>query len=135
MMKRIIFVFLVAITIVSCDLSNDGGTQFELGPVETVTMPATFRVDSVSQIMIGCVRPTDCHIFNGFYYDISGFTRTVAIEFAKVDGECNVEDYYVYDVPLNFKPREAGTYHFKFWSGIDQEGNYQYIEVDAVVPE
>ncbi len=60
-------------------------TRFEILPVESVVMPESYRVDSTSQIAVRYRRPTTCHIFNGFYYDINDFTRTVAIESLKLD--------------------------------------------------
>jgi hypothetical protein len=136
MMKRGIFIVLAAISLVACDLGDEPNTEYELGPIEGVTMAASYRVDSTSQIMVTCIRPTDCHILNGFYYDVHGFTRTVAMQFAVVgDENCQPEEPpYPYDVPLNFRPQQPGTYHFKFWTGVDDEGNDTFIEADAFVP-
>jgi hypothetical protein len=135
-MKRLVCLILIALSVVSCELGEGDNTQFVLGPIQEVAMASTYKVDSISQIMVTCIRPTECHIFNGFYYDVNGFNRTVAMEFAVIDsGDCLPDvNPYEYEVPLNFKPQAPGTYHFKFWNGVDQDGNDTFFEADAVVP-
>lgn len=133
-MKRLLLVFLVAISVLSCSAESEG-TQFFISTVEEVTMASSYKVDSTSKIMIKYKRPTDCHLFNGFYYMADNFDRNVAIQFAKVDeSDCDVDET-VYEIPLNFKPEVPGTYHFKFWHDRDVNGVDIYIEADAVVPE
>jgi hypothetical protein len=132
-MKKIIFVLLIACSIFSCSIGDDTGTQFLIGPVQDVTMPSNYKIDSTSQILIHYRRISDCHIFNGLYYVIEGNTRTVAIKFARVDGTNCEPDDSEYEVPLNFKPMAAGTYTFKFFTGRDSEGNELYTEETALV--
>jgi hypothetical protein len=40
---------------------------------------------------------------------------------------------YEITVPLNFKPKEMGTYHFRFWIGENENGVDQYIEHEITV--
>lgn len=134
-MKRLVILALIAISAISCDLGEEDKTQFVLGPIQDVTMASAYKVDSVSVITIRCVRPTDCHIVNGFFYDINGFTRTVAMEFAVTDGDNCQPETYPYEVPLNFKPTTPGTYLFRFWDGQNQDGTDHFYEAEAVVPE
>ncbi|HLA55878.1 MAG TPA: hypothetical protein VK623_07240 [Flavobacterium sp.] len=133
-MKKIIFALLIAFTIWSCSLGDDTGAQFLVGPVQDVEMASNYKVDSTSKITIHYKRVSDCHIFNGLYYGISGNTRTVAIKFVRVEGtNCQPDDESVYEVPLYFKPMMAGTYTFKFFTGRDSEGNELYTEETALV--
>lgn len=136
-MKKIFFVLLSAVLAVSClPGDNDGYPAFAYGPVQEVEAPTAFKVDSTSEFTVHYSRPNTCHVFNGFYYLKEGFTRTVAIEYAYLDrNDCTVEANPVYEVPLRFRPQNAGTYLFKFWTGEDQEGVDQFIEIEAVVPE
>ena len=126
---------MIALTVISCDFSSDEPTEYIIAPVQDVTMPASYKVDSISEIKIRYQRPTSCHFFNGFYYDIADKTRTVAIYFAKLNqSNCNpVSD--VFEVPLNFKPMQSGTYIFKFWDGSNEDGTDHFTEYIAVVPE
>ena len=133
-MKRMIFLFMVAITAISCDLNDDeNAAEYVISPVQDVTMPATFKVDSISQIKIRYKRPTDCHIFNGFYYDADRYNRTVAIYFAKLNRSDCAPTENVFEVPLDFKPKYAGTYTFKFWDGSNEDGTDHFTEYQAVV--
>ena len=133
-MKKLALLLLIAITISSCSLSDTPDRDFVLMPVETITMPDTYTVGNISQILIKYRRPTQCHIFNGFYYDINENERTVAIQAVKLNQtNCPDDSENIYEVPLDFKPTTAGDYTFKFWTGVDGNGVDQYIEYDVVV--
>ncbi len=133
-MKKLALLLLIAITISSCSLSDTPDRDFVLMPVETITMPDTYTVGNISQILIKYRRPTQCHIFNGFYYDIDENERTVAIQAVKLNQtNCPDDSENIYEVPLDFKPTTAGDYTFKFWTGVDGNGVDQYIEYDVVV--
>ncbi|RZJ31968.1 MAG: hypothetical protein EOO48_00480 [Flavobacterium sp.] len=134
-MKKIILLVLGAFSIISCDLgSGEANAEFVLAPVQDVTMPATYKVDSVSVITVRYKRPDDCHIFNGYYYNPEGMTRTCAIEFAHLTNQSNcVADEEVYEVPLNFRPVTAGIYTFRFWDGTNPDGSQHFFEAEADV--
>jgi hypothetical protein len=137
-MKKVFALLLLAISFVSCDIEGDENSAvLELGPIHEVTMPTAFKVDSISQIMVRYYQPTSCHMFNGFYYDAQANTRTVAIEFLRLNQDnCDTAvDVEPYEVALNFKPLTAGTYLFKFYSGTDANGEETFVEAEAVVPQ
>lgn len=97
-------------------------------------MPTAYRVDSVTTIPVTYILPTPCHVFSNFYYNSIGNERTVAVYCIKNDpNNCNPVTNYETTVPLNFKPKDLGTYHFRFWTGINDEGVDQYIEHEVVV--
>ncbi len=134
-MKKIVSLCLLVIFLSACELDNGTETQFVVGPVQYCEMPASFKVDSISTINVSYARPDNCHIFNGFYYAIEGNTRTVAIEYAKMNrNDCEVEQDPNYTVPLNFKPRTPGTYLFRFWDGVNDDGSHHFYEVEVEVP-
>ncbi len=135
-MKKLIFLCLLTLTIASCELSGDGhATHYVLGPVQEVEMPATYRVDSISEIIIRYNRPDNCHVFNGFYYVADNYTRTVAIEYARMDrNDCISDPEEVFEVPLRFKPRQPGTYLFRFWDGVNDDGTNHFFETEVNVP-
>lgn len=133
-MKKIALLLLFAITISSCSLSETPDRDFVLIPVEEITMPDTYVVGNISHIKIKYRRPTQCHIFNGFYYDINENVRTVAIQSVKLNqNNCPDDSESIYEVPLEFKPTATGNYTFKFWTGVDGNGVDQYLVYDVVV--
>lgn len=134
-MKKIFFtLFIIVVTVTSCTL-YDEPNQFEILAVESVVMPESYRVDSTSQIAVRYRRPTTCHIFNGFYYDINDFTRTVAIESLKLDQDnCTDATETLLEVPLDFEPKKPGNYTFKFYTGTNiTSGEDEFINYEVEV--
>lgn len=133
-MKRIVLIILIAITISSCSVGDSPDRTFFLLPVEEVTMPSSYTVGNISQIMVKYRRPTQCHIFNGFYYKVEGKVRTVGVQVVKLNqANCPSDTESLYEVPLDFKPTATGDYTFKFWLGADDNGVDQYLVYDVEV--
>lgn len=134
-MKKIFFaLFIMLVTISSCTIYDDTN-EFELLAIESVVMPESYKVDSTSQIAVRYRRPTTCHIFNGFYYDVNDFKRTVAIESLKLNQDnCTDATDVLAEVPLDFMPQKAGTYTFKFFTGTNAtSGEDEFISYDVEV--
>jgi hypothetical protein len=133
-MKKIIIVLGFALLLMSCNISDDRGTSFFASTIDGVTMPSAFKVDSTSQILVRYKRPSDCHIFNGFYHEAEQFTHKIAVRFVKMDYSSCEADQTVYEVPFHFKPAASGTYLLRFWNHRDANGMDTYIEEQAIVP-
>ena len=133
-MKRVLFALLLSLTLLSCSLDDGDKLYLEIVPVSAVEMPTAFRVDSITQIPISYIRPTPCHEFSNFYYNSIGNERTVAV-YCLTNGNqnCVPSTDYEITVPLNFKPKEMGTYHFRFWIGENENGVDKYIEHEITV--
>jgi hypothetical protein len=133
-MKRLFLVLIISLSLFACSLDGDKNFNLDIVPINAVEMPTAFRVDSVTQIPISYIRPTACHEFSNFYYNTIGNERTVAIYCSRnVNQNCTPSTDYEITVPLNFKPKDIGTYHFRFWSGVNDEGVDQYIEHEVIV--
>lgn len=133
-MKKVALFFVLAIVLVSCSSDDGNSPAYFMSYVDSVEMPGSYKVDSVSVIQINYKRPSDCHIYDGIYYKQDGFTRTVAVQFIRPDDQPDCQpDNTVYQMPLPFKPKVSGTYLFKFWSGRHQ-GHDTYLEYEIVVP-
>lgn len=133
-MKRIVFLILIAFAVNSCSLNDEPDRDFVLLPIEEVIVPDNYTVGNISTFKLKYRRATQCHIFDGFYYDIDEMTRTVAIQAVKLNqSNCPEDTENLYEVPLEFKPMVAGTYTFKFWLGVDEEGIDQYSIFDVEV--
>lgn len=134
-MKKIIFLFLIALGITSCSLQGDQPNfEYHLLPVTDVVVPNKYAVDSITNITLKYKRPTSCYYFNNFYYKPEGFTRVVAIEAVKsLQNDCTVDNETIYEVNLKFKPIAQGTYHFKFWTGTNSSGVDEFLEYDVEV--
>lgn len=132
-MKKFALLLLAAVAFASCDLDNGQNTEFVLGPVQDVTMASSYKVDSISEIMVRYKRPDDAHLFQGFYYQRLDSIRVVAIQYARLEQSNPAPDNEVYEVPLKFKPTMPGTYVFKFWDGTNQDQTDHFFVAEAVV--
>lgn len=133
-MKKILFLLLVSSLLFSCEVSDDQNYSYEINPVFQVIMPTEFAKDSVTNITVKYKRPSSCHLFSKFYFESNGFVRNVAVENIKVEQDnCQTDNQTVLEMPLPFLPKTLGTYHFKFWTGANEQGVDNYLEYDVVV--
>lgn len=132
-MKKIVLSFILTFAIVSC---TPEGEEFSLDvlPVAKVEMQTAFARDSVTNIPVTYLRPSNCHFFEDFYYLRNDFTRVIAIYNSKAIKEsCQTLENDSIEVNLRFKPAELGTYTLKFWKGVDASGQDEFFEYQAVV--
>lgn len=134
-MKRIFVLLSLFFVLSSCNLDDEPRNENVLLPVEDVVMPTEFHLNEVAQIVVKYRRPTTCHLYNGLYYLAEGYTRTVAVNFVKLnENNClDASDEGPFEVSLNFKPTELETYHFKFWLGVNDNGQDEFLEYDVEV--
>jgi hypothetical protein len=132
-MKRIASAIALCLLIVSC--TPEGDTySLEILPVAKVEMETAFAKDSVTEISVKYLRPSNCHFYEDFYYEKIDTVRIVAIYNAKLNKDnCQSVANDTVTVPLKFKPTQLGTYTFKFWKGTNDAGEDQYFEYNAVV--
>ncbi|MCW1146873.1 hypothetical protein [Flavobacterium lacisediminis] len=135
-MKKFFLILSILFVFNSCSLDDEPKSEYVLLPVESVEMPATgFNINEVNYIKVRYRRPTTCHLYDDFYIEKDGYTRTVAIRAIKLN-ENNCEDATEegpYEVELAFKPTEVETYTFKFWTGTNGQGVDEYITEDVVI--
>ena len=127
-MKKFIFLLLITVTFVSCALNDEPSRDFVVLPVESVIMPDSYTAGTVSEIIIKYRRPTQCHIFDGFYFDVNGSERTIAIQAVKLNqNNCTDDTESLYEIPFDFRPTVSGEYTMKFWLGTDESGIDKYL--------
>lgn len=134
-MKRIASAIALCLLLASCAPEGESYT-LEILPVAKVEFESelTFAKDSVTEIPVKYIRPTNCHFYQDFYYDRIDFTRIVAIYNARLNkDDCQSFENDTIMVPLKFKPNQLGTYIFKFWKGTNDAGEDLYFEYNAVV--
>lgn len=145
-MKKIALFLVLMTTLLSCSLDDPDRYNFYVLPVESYTMPSTFKVGVSHKIELKYQRPTVCYNYGGVYYvygtGADSFTRTIGINAnTKVGDVCAEELPPLSDAYFNFVPQEAGTYTFKFYKGSDEDdadgdGNKEedlFEEVEIVV--
>lgn len=144
-MKKL-FLILVALALVfGCvpdDNENRTNFHMEFLPVTAVDLPQTMSRGETYTIKVNFNLPTDCHYFNGFYYNRSNNTRTVAVQALVIeDNNCtspadsnvgeqkSFEFYCTPDYSYNY-------YIFKFYQGVNEETNQdEFLEIQVPVTQ
>ena len=133
-MKRLIIITLYLILFASC--SSDDGLEYnlEILPVESVNMPESFTLGEIYPITVSYLRPTTCHSFKEFYYRKYLNERTVAvINYNVQDNNCNDLSNELVEATFNFIVTSNGSYIFKFWQGLDENDEDQYLIIEVPV--
>jgi len=138
-MKKLLFIVLFAIQFTACSRDeNPFGDEFhfEIIPIEEILMPESFTTGEFYQIDYSYYRPSTCHSFNELYYLAEGDYRTVAVINTVLE-ETNglvcepLEDELEWQTLFFECTKDAGVYVFKFWQGVNEDGEdvYQVLEV------
>lgn len=135
-MKKIIIIIIVLNTILSCSISDDSPvTTQELLPVKSVTIPENFALNETYEIELRYLRPTNCHGYRDIYFSKNNNERTVAIISTYFLGNENCTPFTneELETSFNFKATELGSYIFKFWKGLDDNGEDIYLIIEVPV--
>lgn len=138
-MKKLIALFAVIAmgsTLSSCDLDDGQNFQFTTLRVVEAQMPEFFELNEIYDIEVTYQRPNGCTFFEGFDVVKTGDTDrdVVVVGTEIVDGDiaCTQAVEEVTAI-LQFNVIFTGEYHFRFYSGNDNEDNATYIEYTVPV--
>ena len=136
--KYILIMCLIALGVTSCSLDDDNNTpllQLEAVAVTDVEFPEPFVFGEVNDIIVKYDNPSDCNRFYAFDVRSDLNEREITV-FTSVfdDNDCNDEDVPTEQV-LRFRPISNGTIEFKFFSGLDEDGEKEFLEYTIDVQE
>lgn len=134
-MKKL-FVFCVLLcSLVSCTLGDDTSANyhFEIIPIDSVDIPEEFVLGEIYPITVYYTKPSDCYIFNDFYYVREFNERTVAVVNTVYDDQVCTQATEGAHATFNFMVTNNGSYVFKFWQGEDDSGNDLFYVVEVPV--
>lgn len=126
---------LVAFGLSSCKLEDDR-VNFRFVPLQILSadVPEAFELNETYEIRVRYLRPSACVFFEGFDITKEGVTtrNVVAIGTDFYEEVCTqaVEEQ---EASFNFICLYEDTYLFRFWTGEDENGNQQYLEVEVPV--
>lgn len=134
MKKYVLLLGVVISTLTSCNIDDDRASFYlEVLPIESVEMPEEFIFGETHEIFMDYIRPTSCHVFNDFLYQINEQERTVGVlNTVYTDGACE-EDLETVTVSFQFNVTSLDTYVFKFYQGEDEDGVDQYLIIEVPV--
>lgn len=135
-MKKIVLFILFITTLTGCstDKDNQDSYSFEVLPVDSYTLPEKFILGNTYEIKLKYTRPSECHFFQGIYYDKNLNVRTIGIQTAvNTNQVCTQQIPSPSEVSFNFYVTNNGSYIFKFYKGKDAAGKDLFEEVEVPV--
>jgi len=122
-------VFLALIFAGSCDIEPDENFQFTALEVISADVPEFFELTQQHDIEITYRRPDACTFFHDF--DISAESSTerniFVIGSSLIQNDCN-ETSSEGNAVLRFTAIENVTYTFRFYTGVDENGEPIFLE-------
>lgn len=119
----------------SCKLEDDR-VNFRFVPLQILSadLPESFELNETYEIRVTYLRPSACVFFEGFDITKEGVTtrNVVAIGTDFYDEVCTLATEEL-EASFNFICLYDEPYLFRFWTGEDENGNQQYLEVEVPV--
>jgi hypothetical protein len=127
--------FLLLLVLNACDIGDDEvNYHFVTLEIIEVSMPESFTLNETYEIGVTVLVPNGCTQFEGFDV-VSGDTtvrNVVAIGTERVDLAC-AEVISEVEASFDFLCLYPETYLFRFWTGEDDQGVPQYLEIEVPV--
>lgn len=135
MKKFALFILLItSLTGCSLDNGNQDSYDYHVLPVDSYTLPESFKLGQTYEIKLKYSKPTACHIYQGIYYSKDLNIRTIGIQTAvKKDEVCEQSIPAPTEVSFNFYVTNTGSYIFKFYKGVDTTGKDIFEDVEIPI--
>ena len=134
-MKKIVLLTLFLFTLVGCSIDDDQPNySYEVLPIDSYTLPQSFTLGQTYEIKLKYIKPSNCHSFQGIYYDKELNIRTIGIQTTVLEStDCKPLTTEPIEVSFNFYVTNTGSYIFKFYKGEDANGENIFEEVEIPV--
>ena len=133
-MKRFFLIIAITMMLASCSLDDDSN-NFELRtlPIKEAEVPAEFIFGQTYDIMVTYDLPDGCHGFHSLFFQQNANERIVAInalqDLQSACTEAIIEENHTFMLTA----LQEADYVFKFWKGVDENGENIYEEVTVPV--
>lgn len=142
-MKKLVFLFLFALSMVSCSLEDDGPIiNYEYAEVVDVDLPESFEKGKIYQLEVTYLLPSACHTPLGIevrrgaatgderrdIYVVGVTSINAEITDCDVESE-NLEKKKTFSLNVD----EDEPFTFYLWDGLDDEGESQYVTIEVPV--
>ncbi len=127
---RLFLTILILGLLTSCQLDiKDDNLHFEKIPISNITIPEYMNVNTSYTITFDYALINGCYSFYNIDFEVYDDNTRIITALAEVNesGYCT-EVYITESTSVTFKPLEAKEYHFKFWTGKDNNNNDLYEE-------
>ncbi len=121
--------FLALVLVVGCDIEPQENFQFVPLEVVSADVPDAFSLNAQHNIEITFRRPDSCTFFHDFDISVesSSERNIVVIGSSLTQSDCS-ENSVEGNATLRFTAIENTTYTFRFYTGIDQNGDPIFLE-------
>ncbi|KQC30550.1 hypothetical protein [Flagellimonas eckloniae] len=133
-MKKVILVFILfgaCSLFTSCNLDDDGQNfHFTTLDIIEATVPESFDLNETYTIEVTYLRPNSCTFFEGFDFSKPAETDRdiVAIGSVLTDDTACTQATEEVVATFEFNVIFTEDYHFRFFSGMDENDDATYIE-------
>jgi len=134
-LKWFIGLILISLSVVSC-LDDEPTVEvvYKYKAVDSVQIGEIHPSRQVTEIRTYFTRTNSCENFFNYEYHILGNERSVSAIFSEFeDASCEEISEPSYSV-LQFKPENSGIYTFRFWNGLDENGQDVFIIKEIEIP-
>ena len=128
-------ILLVGLILFSCSSNDDSLYNYQDPmPIELVDLPEEFILNEEYEITITYLKPTTCHVFNDILYQEDNNISTVIVIGTVFQNNGNCTDLNTeFEANFNFTANNIGSHIFKFWKGLDDNGEDIYLIVEVPV--
>ena len=128
-------VVILAFLVNSCDIGEDEvNYHFVTLQVLEVDMPEAFRLNETYEVGVTVLEPNDCTHFDGFNISSEALTvRQVVPIGTELDDQVCAEVISRNETSFEFTCLYSEPYLFRFWTGENEEGVPQYLEIEVPV--
>jgi len=132
-MKRFFVSLVLILLFTSCSVDDDANNfTLETLPIKEAVVPAEFTYGALHDITVKYDLPSGCHSFYDLFYQYDGAIRTVAINALVNEGVACTDDIREIEYTFKVNVVQREDYTFKFWKGVDSDGENIFEEI--IVP-
>jgi hypothetical protein len=119
----------------ACDIGDDGvNYHFVTLQITDVSMPESFDLNETYEIGVTLLVPNGCTQFEGFDIKSEATTvRNVVAIGTELDDLACTQVVSEVETTFEFICLYRGTYLFRFWTGENEQGVPQYLEIEVPV--
>ncbi|WP_431126834.1 hypothetical protein [Flagellimonas flava] len=121
----------------ACDLDDGQNFRFTTLSIVDANVPESFELNETYSIEVTYVRPNGCTFFEGF--DVARTAQTdrevVVIGSVLTDDTACTQVVQEVNASFDFQVLYTGEYHFRFYTGQDENDNSEFLEFTIPVIE
>ena len=136
-MKNLLIIFIsIIISIIilwGCTPDSRQKFEFKVLPVESYILPDSLKLGTTQTFKIRYKRPSNCHFFEGFYFEKNFNERTIGVSTSVLQENCQPLSGVSLEVDLKFFTSSNEDYIFRFFKGKDVTGTNIFESVTVPV--